>query len=379
MDYAKASWKVDAVWPEVGTEPLLPGCAFPRLLNVNGRKYLCTSSNARICSVYRQDGDRWVLSAGVLHKDVDGRQQFYSWHDANGDGKIQEAEYLQSQMTLPGFVLKYFGEQWLDDMSVLAINQNGREQANREWRPYPTFSTIQIINDGSNSIYNSGQLTVRRRFSKQLFVRGSYTYAKSLDCSSNTGGTVSYNFSSAQDSRNLALERGRSDFDIGHTFAGSFLWTPKLSRHWLARDWQVSGTSTIYTGQPFTPRVKNYNYTNGEASRPDRIAKGTVPNPSPDLWYDRNAFPVVPVGSYRFGNSGRNILDGPGTISINMSLSRRIRFAESRALQFRLESFNLPNHPNFNLPENNVDISTGGTISRAKNNRNLQMGLRLEF
>ena len=258
-------------------------------------------------------------------------------------------------------------------------NQAGREQENRTLRPYPFFSSIQIINDGSNSIYSSGQVTVRRRFSKQMFVRGSYTFGKSIDESSNTGGTVSYNFSAAQDARNLKLERGRSDFDIGHTFAGSFIWTPQISRHWLARDWQISGTSTIYTGPPFTPRVANVNYSNGEASRPDRIRKGTVSNASPDLWFDRTAFSPVPTGAFRFGNSGRNILDGPGTIAINTSLSRRIRLDERRSLQFRTEIMNLPNHPNFNLPENNVDVATGGTINRAKNNRNLQMGLRLEF
>ena len=90
-------------------------------------------------------------------------------------------------------------------------------------------------------------------------------------------------------------------------------------------------------------------------------------------------FPVVPTGAYRFGNSGRNILDGPGTMIINTSISRRIRLDETRLFQFRLEAFNIPNHPNFNLPENNVDVSTGGTINRAKNSRNLQIGLRLEF
>jgi Carboxypeptidase regulatory-like domain len=259
------------------------------------------------------------------------------------------------------------------------INQAGRTQATSTIRPYPAFGSIQIINDGSNSIYNSGQLTVRRRFSKQFFVRGSYTWSKSIDESSNTGGTIAYNFSQAQDSRNLKLERGRSDFDIGHSFAGSLIWAPTFSRNWLARDWQLSGTSTIYTGQPFTPRVATVNYANGEATRPDRIAKGTVENPSPDRWFDRNAFVVVPTGSYRFGNSGRNILDGPGTIIINTSLSRRFRFGESRSIQYRLEAFNLPNHPNFNLPENNVDIPTAGTIRRAKNSRNLQMSLRLEF
>ncbi len=297
-----------------------------------------------------------------------------------------QSQYMQSwnltiEREFRGTVLEiaYAGSKGTHLQRRYDINQQGRTYETRTIRPYPFFGSIQIINDGANSIYNSGQVTVRRRFSKQLFVRASYTYAKSIDESSNTGGTIQYNFSSAQDARNLKLERGRSDFDIGHTFAGSFIWTPQLSRHWLATGWQIAGTSTIYTGPPFTPRVANVNYSAGEATRPDRIAKGTVPNPSPDRWYDRDAFPVVPTGSYRFGNSGRNILDGPGSIIINLSLSRRIQLGERRTLQFRAESFNLPNHPNFGLPENNVNVISAATINRAKNNRNLQLGLRLEF
>jgi hypothetical protein len=60
-------------------------------------------------------------------------------------------------------------------------------------------------------------------------------------------------------------------------------------------------------------------------------------------------------------------------------LSRRVRFGESRSVQIRVESFNAPNHPNFNLPENRVDIISGGTISRVRNNRTFQLGTRLEF
>lgn len=246
-------------------------------------------------------------------------------------------------------------------------------------RPFPVFSTINIINDGSNSIYNSGAVTIRRRFNKQFFVRATYTFAKSIDESSNTGGTIQYNFPVAQDSANLKGERGRSDFDIGHTFAASFILQPNFSRHLLARNWQIAGTSTAYTGPPFTPKVANFNYLNGEASRPDRIAKGSLDTPTVDQWFDRTAFPVVPIGSFRFGTSGRNILDGPGTFNLNASLSRRFRVDEGKILQFRLESFNTPNHPNFNLPENRVDIISGGTISRVRSNRNLQVGLRFEF
>ncbi|MGB9605927.1 MAG: hypothetical protein ACPL88_08630, partial [Bryobacteraceae bacterium] len=297
-----------------------------------------------------------------------------------------QSQYLQTwnltiEREIAGFVveLAYAGSKGTHLQRRYDINQPGRSYETRNIRPYPFFGTINIINDGSNSIYNSGQLTVRRRFSRQLFLRASYTYSKSLDESSNTGGTLQYNFPMAQDSRNLRLERGRSDFDMGHAFAASFIFTPRFSRHWLARDWQLAGTSTLYTGPPFTPRVSAVNYSAGEATRPDRIAKGTVPHPTPDRWFDRFAFPVVPTGSYRFGNSGRNILDGPGSVIINTSLSRRIRLDESRSLQFRAEAFNLPNRPNFYHPENNVDVAAAGVINRAKSNRNVQLALRLEF
>jgi outer membrane receptor protein involved in Fe transport len=259
------------------------------------------------------------------------------------------------------------------------INQPYRELELRQLRPYTGFTAIQIISDGSNSIYSSGSVTIRRRFSRQLQVRGTYTFAKSIDESSNTGGTIQYNFATAQDSRNLKGERGRSDFDTGHSFAGLLSWEPNFSRHPLLRNWRISATSTIYTGPPFTPRLGSFDYTAGGASRPDRIGKGALPNPTVDQWFDRTMFPAVPLGSYRFGTSGRNILDGPGTVNINAGLSRRFRWSESGAVQFRFESQNLPNHPNFNLPETRVDIISGGTITRAKNNRMLTLGLRVEF
>lgn len=246
-------------------------------------------------------------------------------------------------------------------------------------RPFPGFNTINITNDGSNSIYNSGAFIIRRRFNKQFFVRATYTYAKSIDESSNTGGTIQYNFPIAQDARNLRGERGRSDFDIGHAFAASFILSPNFSKHVLLRKWQMAGTTTAYTGQPFTPKVANFNFANGEASRPDRIGKGMLDGRSPDQWFDRTVFPVVPVGSFRFGSSGRNILDGPGTFNFNASISRRFKVYEDTAIQFRAESFNLMNHANFNLPENRVDIISGGVITRVKSNRTIQLGLRVEF
>ena len=241
-------------------------------------------------------------------------------------------------------------------------------------RAFPAFSTITIIDNTSNSIYSSGTVTIRRRLSQQMFVRATYVYGKSLDRSSNTAGVLQ-----AQNTLNLGAERGRSDFDVGHSFLASFIFAPKLSKLYVLRDWQLSGSMTAYTGLPFNPQVANFDVTTGGASRPDRIAVGKLENPTPDRWYDRSAFPVVPTRAFRFGNSGRNVIDGPGTFVLNTGLSRRFRFTETRALQFRAEGFNLTNRANFGLPNPQVDVLSGGTVTSAKSPRQLQLGLRLEF
>jgi outer membrane receptor protein involved in Fe transport len=246
-------------------------------------------------------------------------------------------------------------------------------------RPIPIFGSISTFADISNSIYNSGTATLRRRLSDQLFFRGTYVYAKSIDVSSNTGGVVAADYPVAQNSYDLAAERGRSAYDVGHTFAASFIWQPKLSHNMFLRGWQLAGTATAYTGPPFTPKVANFDITTGGAGRPNRIAKGTLPNASPDQWFDRTAFPIVPVGAFQYGNSGRNVLDGPGTFALNTSLSRRFRLGEMKALQFRWESFNITNHTSLGLPQTDVDVLNGATISSAKAPRQMQVGLRLEF
>ena len=87
----------------------------------------------------------------------------------------------------------------------------------------------------------------------------------------------------------------------------------------------------------------------------------------------------MPAGAFQFGTSGRNIIDGPGTFVLNVGLSRRYRFTETKALQFRCESFNLTNRANFGLPNPQVDVLSGGTVTTAKPPRQMQMGLRLEF
>ncbi len=251
-------------------------------------------------------------------------------------------------------------------------------------RPYPQINnTITYFLYGANSIYNSGTVTLRKRFNSGFFYRINYVYAKSID----SGSALQYGPAGSsrqiQDPRNLAAERGRSNFDIGHSFTMDFSyqipWRGRSSLGWMMRGWQLAGSGRASTGQPLTPITSNFNLNLGSAIRPDRLAKGTVPNPTPDRWFDVSAFSVVPNGSYRFGSSGRNILDGPGFVGVNLSLHKNIKIRERDQLQFRWEVFNVFNHANFSLPNTAVNAITGSTIVRAGASRTMQFGLRYQF
>lgn len=332
------------------------------------------------------------LALTVSNAFPEARRRVGGITSTNGQDVNQASQYIQSwSLTTEreigkGSVLEvaFAGSKGTNLPRRFDLNQPDRRLEVRQAdgtfpRLFPQFQTINYIINGSNSIYNSGSVTVKRRFSKKLFVRAAYTYAKSIDESSNTGGTIAAGFPSAQDSRNLHGERGRSDFDIGHSMVGAFIWEPAIAKNILFRKWQLAGTTRAYTGAPFTPKVANVSLDLGEAVRPDRIASGRLAAPGADEWFDRAAFPLVARGSFRYGNSGRNVLDGPGFFTFDISLSRRFTITERTAMQFRWETFNLSNRANFNLPLTQVDVRGGATINTARGARVHQLGLRLEF
>jgi hypothetical protein len=246
-------------------------------------------------------------------------------------------------------------------------------------KPIPNLNTISYYSFGGNSSYNSGTFSLRKRFARGLFFRVNYVFAKSIDTASGLNYAGDGGYAGAQDARNLNAERGRSDFDIRHVFSMNFTYQLPSGHHWLTSGWQLAGTGRAYSGQPFTPQTSAGNTDLGEPTRPDRIATGTVANPSPDRWFDVNAFPPVPLTAFRFGNSGRNILDGPGFMAINLSASKRFRISERAEAQLRWEAFNVTNHTDFKLPNVNVDVANAGTIIAANPARVMQLGLRLQF
>jgi len=254
----------------------------------------------------------------------------------------------------------------------------------RELRPYSFIDgAINLFLFGFNSNYNAGQISLRRRGRGGAFYRLNYAFSKSLDYASQLSDNSNGGYGGFQDPDNPKLERGRSDFDIRHIVTLAFSWQFPVGRgrRWLRSlppwaeallgGWQLAGVGSFATGQPFTVTTADIDANLGEFDRPNRLARG-VPQPIPGKrrgvdypWFDINAFEKVPRcdsgsrtcepsphGFMPFvpGNSGRNILDGPGQAYLNLALMKNFRLRERRNLRLRLDSFNVLNHPNFRVP-----------------------------
>lgn len=260
--------------------------------------------------------------------------------------------------------------------------------------PYPPWGTIQYYDFGSNWIYNAGQVMLQKRARNGFFYRLAYSYSKSIDDASQLTGNSDGGYTGAEDPRNLRLERGRSDFDRGHVFTAIFSYPLPVGRgkpvlpnagrvlNGMFGGWQLSGTIIAYSGAPFTVQDSSINANLGQYNRPNRLASGKDTSGTGRLgvdypWYDPTAFvPTAKCASrtdcspdqYGFvpyvpGNSGRNILDGPGTFNVNTTLMKNFRVSERRSIQARWEAFNIFNHPNFQLPDVNYNETAAGIIS----------------
>jgi len=260
-------------------------------------------------------------------------------------------------------------------------------------RPYPNLGDAIGVVPWGNSTYNSLQTTLDRRMGSARF-SAAWTWAHSID---NTSGESSG--SPIQNSRDISAQRGSSTFDVRHKLALSGTYELPFGKgrrwltgasgpvEWLAGGWQINNIATFLSGLPFTPTMQTNNLNTGTGSQfPNRISSGDLPSGERTIerWFDASAF--VSPGQYIFGNSGRNVLRGPGTKQIDMSLFKSFPFAESRRVEFRTEAFNLFNTPQFNNPNASIGFAGVARITSAgsppiyqRTSRQIQLALKLYF
>ena len=287
--------------------------------------------------------------------------------------------------------IAYVGAKGTKLLAARDINQAHPSVQMPNPRPKPQFADIDYLESRANSTYNSLQARFQQRLTTGLSVLASYTWSKSIDDASNffsTAGDANF----PQNSYDVRAERARSDYDLRHRLSLSYSYdlpAGHFEQRWL-RDlvggWQTFGILTFQSGRPFTVALlPDFDNSNtgisilgfGANNRPNVVGDPRVGHPTPDQWFNTAAFAVAPFGS--FGNAGRNILDGPPLEAINLSLVKNARVREGTTLQFRVETFNFLNHPNFGLPDIFVGSPTFGHILSAQDPRHIQFGLKLLF
>jgi outer membrane receptor protein involved in Fe transport len=281
------------------------------------------------------------------------------------------------------------------------------------------FGSIRGMFYQGRSYYNALELQLAKRMSHGFQVQGTFTWGKSMDTSSATvAGDAFGNSISSLDWFDMKLTRGLSDFNVGRTFVVNGTWevpSPKSwtgPAHWLASGWELGLIFTAGDGVPFTPTYG----TGGDPANtsssddyafPNRLRGsgcGTAVNPgNPTNYIRAQCFQLPTAPSLAFwqanctpnppnlgliadpnnppsslsgatlpalvcfnlrGNSGRNTLIGPGITSLDFSVFKNIpvrKISEAFNIQFRVEMFNIINHPNFAPPQpgdGNTDLYT---------------------
>lgn len=261
----------------------------------------------------------------------------------------------------------------LDDLVDINAGSPGTTQVTTG-RPYPHFSQINQLQTNQISNYNALQISAERRAHGLGFL-ASYSYSHALDEGTGSPGSVLNPY-------NIHADYGDSDLNIPNRFVASanyeLPFKGKGALGHIARGWQLntilnysdglpfSVTSSSGVGDGLTPRAQllpgfgNRSLPSGKRSR--------------QQWFNTSAFvsiPLSPVTSPlvtgQWGNSGRNILQGPGTKNIDFSVFKNTHLAESKTLQLRAKIFNLFNTPQFNNPSAVAPTPVAGSTQLVPN------------
>ena len=258
------------------------------------------------------------------------------------------------------------------------------------------------LNESSGqSTYHSLQVSLTRRFSRGLQFAAAYTYSKSIDNTSATGGGAnadgSLNLSNGIDTSavvgdqlNPRANRGASDFDRTHRFTLNFVWALPAPGKWknsalglrLGTGWQLSGFVTAMSGLPvdlFDP-LGGTLYGSVYGARPSWAPGANLSTarkaPPAGYYFNPYAFaealvgpgqvipsakdPTAVAGDFGtdYGDVGRNVLRGPSQTNADLSVAKTLSIRENKNLEFRADFFNALNHANRNNPVSDISAAT---------------------
>lgn len=286
------------------------------------------------------------------------------------------------------------------------------EVANEFFVPYRGYLTIWDKQTTAISNYNALQVGLRHTFSHGLTYQVAYAWSHMLDNSTST-----YFATSVDDNYDLSRWYANSDLNRSQSLVMNYVYnlpffkaSPNAFLRHTVGGWELSGISSFFSGLPvdFSCGVSGYGTGIGTGVRcnsvgPLKIKKGVVNDPQfgpVPTWFDPSVI-TQPLASQlpangepgMFGYVGRNPLTGPGRNNWDLALLKNISLPwfghEPSKLQFRLETYNTFNHPQwksisigcsstigFGLPCTQVG---NGEVSGAWNPRLVQLGMEFDF
>ena len=251
----------------------------------------------------------------------------------------------------------------------------------------------RILGNDFRSSYHSAQVRVEKRFSRGFSFLASYVFAKELDNYVLAGAGL---IGGTADPFNLRLDFGRGNFDHTHVFSSSELWRQehKFSNtflKYLLADWSIGAYQTAQSGAPIAFVLGSdiaLNGTNQASHEPAQLQPGLthedvgISHPNTDAfvhsYFKTSAFvPLTQMPLGRYGNAGRNFMNGPALFNVDLTLTREFPIRERLRAQIRGEFFNLFNEKHFLPPNTTVGSGSFGQIVDANPGRVIQLAAKL--
>ena len=241
----------------------------------------------------------------------------------------------------------------------------------------PARGVIRLRANTAESWYHSLQTGLEKRLSRGLSAAVHYTWSRYIDTASEIFNPSSGEVAVAQDSFNIAADKGRSSYDRPHRLTGNFVWELPFKRSQqgvvgkLVGGWQFGSFFTFQSGAPFTPlngsdptgALAGIDGLVGNAIRPNLnttmdLSKMTLDEilaaGGASLFSRLCGLPSPTCAGERVGNAPRNLLRADGIGNVDLSLIKNTRFANGHNVQVRIELFNATNTRNFGIPDGRV-------------------------
>jgi outer membrane receptor protein involved in Fe transport len=321
-----------------------------------------------------------------------------AWQADRKDGYFENWDFTVERM-LPGNFIGQIAYDGSEGHRLFGkLQANVIDPATGE-RPLPDFGQYGYKNNLGNSNFHSLQVSLQRHLTGGWSWGTQYMWSHGFaDEGFGAGDTTNI-----QNVSCIRCDYSSSDIDIRQSLSVNSVYELPFGRgkHYLNNGvaakvlggWQLSGITSAMSGRPIDIEIdrsaKDMLDGNKKSQRPDLIPGMSIYPAGKNInnWFNLAAFATPAKDTW--GNLGRNVARGPSYYEIDTALEKKTALTERLNLDFRVEAFNLLNHPIYGDPDSDVSDGAGefGVITSELNtgatgigtSRRLQFMLRLEF